>query len=214
MPTTRPVEPGAASGGVVARRVDLTVAEQVDGLADWLAGRFGRLDVFVHAAAILRNRRLRELSLAEFEQTMAVNFLSAVRLTKRLLPLFDRAGGGSIINISSRAGVQGFDRETDYCAAKFALEGFSYSLALELRESNIAVNLVTPGVRIKPTSVTRAEFAAWPPERRAEYHDPAVMGDAFVYLALQRGDGVTGRRFNALELAEAVRREGWTYTPR
>ena len=54
-----------------------------------------------------------------------------------------------------------------------------------------------------------AEHAAWDPARRAEYHDPAVMADAFVYLALQDGRGVTGRRFDACQLVERVHREGW-----
>lgn len=205
----------AAANRMIPYQADLALPAATEALAEWLAARYARLDVLVHAAAVLRNQPLAELTLAEFEATLEINFTSMVRLVKLLLPQIEaagRQGGASIINVSSRAGVQGFALETDYCAAKFALEGFSYSLAQELRGSQVAVNLVTPGVRIKPTSVTRAEFAAWPAERRAPFHDPAVMTDAFVYLAGQGNGGVTGRRFDAFELSERVRREGWTLT--
>jgi NAD(P)-dependent dehydrogenase (short-subunit alcohol dehydrogenase family) len=120
-------------------------------------------------------------------------------------------GRGAIVNVSSAAGIRPFADETDYCAAKYGLEGFSYSLALELAPRNISVNLVTPDYRIKPTSVTTAEFASWPAEHRAMYRDPIDMADAFAYLVLQypREGGVTGQRFDAFELAEEVRRAGW-----
>ena len=66
---------------------------------------------------------------------------------------------------------------------------------------------MTPGYRIKPTSVTAAEFAAWPAERQADFRDPLDMAAAFAFLAVQYpGEGgVTGQRFDAFELAEAVR---------
>lgn len=197
--------PPAGRTNLQTRVVDLADPAQTEAFADWVVGAFDRLDIFVHAAAILRNQPLQDLTMAQFEATMEINFMSMARLVKRTLPHMAAAGSASIINISSRAGIQGFAKETEYCAAKFALEGFSYSLALELKEQNIAVNLVSPGVRIKPTSVTREEFARWPPERQAEYNDPAVMADAFVFLARQNGQGITGQRFNAFELAEKVR---------
>jgi NAD(P)-dependent dehydrogenase (short-subunit alcohol dehydrogenase family) len=80
-----------------------------------------------------------------------------------------------------------------------------------LAPRNVSVNLVTPGYRIKPTSVTAAEFAAWPPERQAQVRDPLDMADAFAWLAVQypATGGVTGQRFDAFELAEEVRRTGW-----
>ena len=82
---------------------------------------------------------------------------------------------------------------------------------MELSPLNISVNVVSPGYPIKPTSITAAEFATWPAERRNAYRDPIDMADAFAYLAvaIPREGGVTGQRFDAFELAEEVRRKGW-----
>ena len=101
------------------------------------------------------------------------------------------AGRGSIINISSRAARMPFPGEAEYCAAKFGLEGFSYAIAEEFKPHNISVNLLTSGKDIgdrpiKPTSVTAAEFAAWPEARRNKYRDSMELSsEAFVFLALQ-----------------------------
>jgi NAD(P)-dependent dehydrogenase (short-subunit alcohol dehydrogenase family) len=151
------------------------------------------------------------LTAADFDERIEVNLLAPVRLIREFLPAMGERGRGAIINVSSAAGIRPFANETDYCAAKYGLEGFSYSLAMELSPLNISVNLVSPGYAIKPTSVTAAEFAAWPAERRNDYRDPIDMADAFAYLALQfpREGGITGKRFDAFELAEEVRRKGW-----
>jgi NAD(P)-dependent dehydrogenase (short-subunit alcohol dehydrogenase family) len=121
---------------------------------------------------------------------------------------------GSIINVSSRAGVEGFPLETAYCASKFGLEGFSRALAMELREYNIAVNTITPGgvsygVRIKPTSVTQAQYDALDEREKASWQDPMLLTEAFVYLAFQDAGGVTGERIHAYPLSERIRQEGW-----
>jgi NAD(P)-dependent dehydrogenase (short-subunit alcohol dehydrogenase family) len=185
-------------------------------LVEEIMDRYGGVDALVNNAAILRLKPFLELAADAFDETLAVNLLAPVRLTRALLPPMLARGRGAIINVSSAAGVRAFADETDYCAAKFGLEGFSYSLALELAPRNVGVNLVTPGYRIKPTSVTAAEFAAWPAERRAAYRDPIAMADAFAFLALQYPSegGVTGRRFDAFALAERVRREGWDWPRR
>jgi NAD(P)-dependent dehydrogenase (short-subunit alcohol dehydrogenase family) len=129
-------------------------------------------------------------------------FIGAMRAARR----------GSIINVGSGASTKGFTGETHYCAAKFGLEGFSEALAIEARGDNVAVNRLSPGFRIKPTSVTLADAAALDPEPSAQWRDPAPMVDAFIYLALQDASGIAGQRFNAFELAERVRAEGWSLT--
>ena len=201
----------AAGGTIETHPTDLGRAEEVDRLAATVLDRHGRVDVLINNAAILRMTPFRDLAAEAFDETIAVNLLAPVRLIRAFLPRMVERGRGAIVNVTSAAGVRGFVDETDYCASKFGLEGFSYSLAMELQPLNVSVNLVGPGYRIKPTSVTAAEFAGWPPERRAEYRDPIAMADAFAFLALQDGGGITGQRFNAFELAERVRNDGWDW---
>jgi NAD(P)-dependent dehydrogenase (short-subunit alcohol dehydrogenase family) len=202
-----------SAGGVIETIVvDLASPAETARLASDVTARHGGVDALINNAAILRMTAFLDLSEDAFEETIAVNLLAPARLTRALLPAMLERGRGAIINVSSAAGIRPFADETDYCAAKYGLEGFSYSLALELAPHNVSVNLVSPGYRIKPTSVTAAEFASWPAERQAEFRDSIDMADAFAYLAVQYPNegGVTGQRYDAFALSEEVRRMGWT----
>ena len=202
---------GESCGSVETYVADLSQPKTVAALTSQIVERHGGVDAIVNNAAILRMIPFVTLAATDFDETIAVNLLAPVRLTRAFLPAMQERGRGAIVNVSSAAGIRPFANETDYCASKYGLEGFSYSLAIELSPLNISVNLVSPGYPIKPTSVTAAEFAAWPAERRDDYRDPIDMADAFAYLALQfpREGGITGKRFDAFELAEEVRRKGW-----
>jgi NAD(P)-dependent dehydrogenase (short-subunit alcohol dehydrogenase family) len=202
----------SAGGAIETIVADLASPAETARLASDVTARHGGVDALINNAAILRMTAFLDLSEDAFEETIAVNLLAPARLTRALLPAMLERGRGAIINVSSAAGIRPFADETDYCAAKYGLEGFSYSLALELAPRNVSVNLVSPGYRIKPTSVTAAEFASWPAERQAEFRDPIDMADAFAYLAVQypNEDGVTGQRYDAFALSEEVRRMGWT----
>jgi len=186
----------------------------VRGMAAEVLRRFGRLDILVNNAALLILKPFAELSLEEWDRTIAVNLRGPVLTCKLFLETMKKQGGGSIINVSSRAGIKGFTREVPYCTSKFGLEGFSRSLAMELQPYNIAVNTITPGTlpngaHIKPTSLTQAEYEALSEAERAQYADAMLLTEAFIFLALQRGDGVTGERVQAYELSDKIRREGW-----
>jgi NAD(P)-dependent dehydrogenase (short-subunit alcohol dehydrogenase family) len=204
----------AEKGCVETLSLDLSQDTAVQQLIDHVIHKYGRVDVLVNNAARLPRLTLQEMSMASFEKTIVVNLLAPVRACKLCLEPMRAQGRGSIINVSSAAGVKGFVQETDYCAAKFGLEGFSWSLAMEVQTDNIAVNVVTPGggkVRapIKPTSISQAQFEAMSAEEKARWVDPIVMTEAFVFLALQDGQGVTGQRFEANALSERIREEGW-----
>lgn len=201
-----------ARGGAIETYVsDLGQPEAISRLAEEIIARHGGVDAIVNNAAILRQVPFVDLAAADFDETIAVNLLAPARLARAFLPSMRERGRGAMVNVSSAAGVKPFATETDYCATKYGLEGFSYSLALELAPLNISVNVVSPGYLIKPTSVTAAEFAAWPAERRNAYRDSIDMADAFAYLARQYPceGGVTGQRFDAFALAEEVREKGW-----
>ncbi len=120
--------------------------------------------------------------------------------------------GGSIINVSSRAGVMGFKDEAAYCTSKFGLEGLTRALAVELEETTVSINSTTPGLKIKPTSMSEQAFQNLPASQQQAWNDPEALTPAFVFLALCRGE-VSGHRFDAYRLSEAVRREGYDLTP-
>lgn len=205
----------AEGGKITALTVDISDDASVSRLAEQVLERFGRLDVLVNNAAQLIFKDFAELAFEEVDSMLKVNLRAALLLCKLFLPAMIQQKRGSIINVSSFAGVRPFEKETVYVATKFALEGFSRSLALEVKKHNIAVNTITPGgasagVRIKPTSLTQAEFEKLSPSEQEKWADAIVMTEAFVYLALQDGSGVTGERLLAYEFSERIRREGWS----
>jgi short-subunit dehydrogenase len=108
-------------------------------------GAFGTVDVLINNAAIPKRRRVTDLSVSEFQQTMRVNLESPVRMTLSLLPGMLERGRGSIVNVSSMGGRLGITHESAYCAAKFGLCGWSEALALDLWDTPIEVRLIQPG---------------------------------------------------------------------
>lgn len=195
---------------VLTLTVDVTDDGQMERMAHQVLTRFGQLDVLVNNAAQLVYKPFMEQPFEEWDAILRVNLRGAVLGCKLFLGAMKARQRGSIINVSSNAGVRASALTSAYCTSKFALEGFSRALALELQPYNVAVNTITPGgPRIKPTSMTQAEFDALSAEEQARFDDPMLLTEAFVYLALQDGGGVTGERVSAWALSEQIRREGW-----
>jgi short-subunit dehydrogenase len=105
----------------------------------------GRLHVLVNNAGMPLHKRIYHTSADEAERVMDVNFMSCVWCTFAALPHMLREGGGSIVNVSSFAGVVAPPRETLYAASKRAMDGFTQGLWTELEGSNIHVGLLTLG---------------------------------------------------------------------
>jgi short-subunit dehydrogenase len=120
---------------------DLDAAERL-GVEAWDA--LGGLDVLVNNAGTPKRRRATALTATDVEATMAVNFLAPARMTLALLPrMLER--GGTVVNVGSMGGRVGIAHEAAYCASKFALSGWSESLAIDLAGTTVRVVLVQPG---------------------------------------------------------------------
>ena len=105
----------------------------------------GPLDVVVNNAAIPMRRPTQRLTMAEVERTMTVNFYSPVAITLALLPRMLERRSGTIVNVSSMGGRLGITGEAAYSASKFALAGWSESMAVDLYGTGVAVKLILPG---------------------------------------------------------------------
>ena len=103
------------------------------------------IDVLVNNAAIPKRRVVTALDPAEVETVMAVNFFAPVRLMLAVLPRMLDRGDGVIVNVSSMGGRLGIVHEAAYCASKFALCGWTESMAVDLHGSGVAVKLIEPG---------------------------------------------------------------------
>ena len=126
--------------------VDVSDSTQVDAWFDEIAGRYGRIDVLVNNAGIAGpTAPVEEIAPADWERTIAVDLNGPFYCTRRAVPLLRAAGGGSIVNISSSAAFFGFPLRTPYAACKWALLGFTKTLAMELGPEGIRVNALCPG---------------------------------------------------------------------
>lgn len=194
----------AAGLQAVACPADLTDPQQVARVFALVAAQHASVDVLANVAGVIVVRTLEETSDEEWQRLIAVN-LSAPFLTCRAAaPLMKRAGRGSIINVSSRAGVLGFADEVAYCASKWGLEGLSRAVAEDLGPHGVAVNTVTPGT---PTHTAMSE-QTYSAELRMVWRDPDVITPAFVHLAEQTPQGLHNQYVNAWELSEGLRAQG------
>ena len=126
------------------------VADLGDGAAAGELGRrawddLGGIDVLVNNAAMPKRRPVAALDPAEVEQVMRVNFFGPMRLTLAVLPRMLERRRGLIVNVSSVGGRLGIVHETAYCASKFALCGWSESMAVDLHGTGVSVKLIQPG---------------------------------------------------------------------
>ncbi len=112
---------------------------------DSILGDYGRIDHLINNAGIAVFKKFVDTSLQDFQKQIDANLYGVFNFTKAVVPHFISRKGGSIINISSIAGKNGFVYGTTYAASKHAVMGFTRSLMMELREFNIRVAAVCPG---------------------------------------------------------------------
>ncbi|MEC3957249.1 glucose 1-dehydrogenase [Nocardia sp. CDC153] len=183
------------------------VHHDVTGESDWQAAvseattRFGRLDVLVNNAGILRFKRIVEMSLDEFQAIMAVNVTGAFLGIKTAAPALTAAGGGSIVNVSSVEGFVGAAGLSAYSASKFALRGLTKSAARELGHSGIRVNSIHPGGIATPMTASVAGasgvdgnsfFSELPIPR---WGRPVEVSEVALFLASDASSYCTGGEF-------------------
>jgi NAD(P)-dependent dehydrogenase (short-subunit alcohol dehydrogenase family) len=141
---------------------DVADAQHVDRLFDDVRQSLGGLDVLVNNAGIAGpTAAVEEISPDDWSRTMAVNITGQFLCARRAVPFLKAAGGGSIINMSSAAGRLGYPLRTPYVASKWAVIGFTQSLAMELGPHDIRVNALLPGIvegeRIRRVITARAD---------------------------------------------------------
>ncbi len=129
---------------VLAIAADVTVNEQVELLVDQTIRHFGRIDVLVNNVGRSTRSAVMDVSPDDFSQLLEINFLSAVRCTRAVMPHLLRSRG-HLINIGSLSGKSASRYVGAYAATKFALAGYTQQLRLELSPQGVHVMLVSPG---------------------------------------------------------------------
>lgn len=187
----------AESIGTAARFVRHDVGNETDWRAavDTAVGEFGSVDVLVNNAAICKVVPLVEQDTAGFEQMLRVNLIGAFLGMQAVTGPMQAAGGGSIVNISSQAGVQGLAGYTAYGASKWGLRGMSKVAAIELGPLGIRVNTVYPGMIDTPMiahlEVERG-LGGHPGAPLTRVGTPEEVADVVAFLASDASSYITG----------------------
>ena len=141
----------AGVGAVLAVAADVTEASEVEGLIDATIARYGTVDVLVNnAGGTGRRSPFDQLSDEEWFEILDLNLISAVRLTRAVLPYMRRQRWGRIINVASESGTQPSTLKPHYNAAKAALINLTKCLSKTCGEHGILVNAVSPATTITP----------------------------------------------------------------
>jgi NAD(P)-dependent dehydrogenase (short-subunit alcohol dehydrogenase family) len=206
-------------GEAVANGADVSNFAQAGEMIAQAVKAFGKLDVLINNAGILRDRMLVNMTEAEWDAVIKVHLKGtfapahhAARYFRDLNKTTGQPANGRIINTSSVSGIYGNIGQTNYGAAKIGIAGFTIIAARELRRYGVTVNGIAPGALTRLTENLGGPVT----EERRERMNPRWVAPIAVWLASLESGDVTGRVFEAsggvLAIAEGYHR-GPTHEP-
>jgi NAD(P)-dependent dehydrogenase (short-subunit alcohol dehydrogenase family) len=151
-------------------KMDLTDIDSIKSAVATVLKNEGRIDVLINNAGMHSGGAIETTPLETIKLQMDTNFIGMVNVTREVLPAMRKQGGGTIINFSSIGGLMGLPYQAFYSASKFAIEGFSEALRMEIKHFKINVVLINPGDFRTSNSSNRRNFLA-PTDEHDPYHE-------------------------------------------
>ncbi len=179
--------------------VDVRDRQKLQSLVESIISRYGRIDILINNAGIIRDRTFLKMSDDEWHDVMDINLNSVFTISKLILPHMKESGYGRIVSASSINGYVGTFGQTNYSSSKAAIMGFTKSLAKEVGKYGITVNAVAPGfiqtdmTASMPAAVIEAGMAAIPVGRAGQ---PKDVAHAYLFLASREAGFVNGEILN------------------
>jgi NAD(P)-dependent dehydrogenase (short-subunit alcohol dehydrogenase family) len=198
----------ASSPNITATKVDLVDAEALDAWLDAAITDLGGVDVLINNAGIKGPTAfVEDIGLDEWRESLAVGLDTQFLTVRKVAPLMKAQRSGSIINVSSMAGVYGYGRRTPYAAAKWAVIGFTKSVAVEVGPHGVRCNAICPGSvagarmeaviaaeaagRSVDASVVAAEYVEGQSIKR--FVEPSEIADLCLFLASPASSMISGQ---------------------
>ena len=200
--------PGQASGYVV----NVTKEKEVDDTAQDVVKRYGRLDIMVANAGIVRAYEITDFPLADWQQTIEVNLTGYFICARTAARIMKKQKSGTIIEINSKSGKKGSYKNCAYAASKFGGIGLTQSIALDLAPYGVRVNAICPGNLLDSPLWVNSLFDQYAKkwgiskeEVRKKYIDQVPLGrsctyedvaNVVVFLAGEQSSYMTGQAIN------------------
>ncbi|KRB70659.1 SDR family NAD(P)-dependent oxidoreductase [Noviherbaspirillum sp. Root189] len=216
-----------SGGKAIAQHSDISTFAGADQLVADCLQAFGKIDVMVNNAGILRDRMSFNMSEQEWDQVIAVCLKGSFACSRSAIRAMRAAGtGGRIINIASRSGLRGIMGQANYAAAKAGVLGLTRTLAQEVSKYGITVNAISPRAVTDmtnsiPDDVKAKKDAAWKDSSVVLRGTAEQVAPAALYLALDESDWINGQVIGIAgdklslwshphEVSEAFMFGGWT----
>ncbi|MGB0633098.1 MAG: 3-oxoacyl-ACP reductase FabG [Flavobacteriaceae bacterium] len=187
-------------GKIFFQKVDVTDQNSVDNAIDEIIKQHGKIEILINNAGIIRDRSFLKMSEEEWDSVMNVNLKSLYVVTRAVIPHMKENGYGRIVSASSINGTAGAFGQTNYCATKAGISGFTRALCKEVGRFGITANAVAPGfiqsamTDSMPEEVINAGIKMIPVGRIGTAED---MGHAYLFLASKESGFVSGITLHA-----------------
>jgi NAD(P)-dependent dehydrogenase (short-subunit alcohol dehydrogenase family) len=190
-------------GSVKTHLADLTVTSQVDRVVTDTIEAFGKIDVLVNCAGIIKTGSIEDTTLGDWDIMMNVNLRSMFYLTQKCVPHLVRTKG-NVVNVSSVTGTRAFPNVLAYCVSKAATDQLTRCAALELASRGVRVNAVNPGVVVtnlhKRGGMSEANYEKFV-ENAQNTHPlgragtPEEVAELILFLASDKAGWITGATY-------------------
>lgn len=186
----------AAGGSAVASTLSISEPQNAQGIVDTALDAFGRVDIVVNNAGIIRDAIFHKMSWADWQDVIQVHLHGSFGLSRAAAAQFREQNGGSLVHMTSTSGLIGQVGQANYMAAKMAIVGMSRGIALDMRRYNVRSNCVAPFAWSRMTSSipneTEAEKAR---VARFQQMEPDKVAPLVVFLGSDEARDISGQIF-------------------
>src|ERR1700735_3460559 len=191
-----------AGGKAIAHGADISAHRAAEDLVRTAISEFGRLDILVNVAGILRDRMIFNMTAEEWDAVIRVHLRGTFNTSKFAAAhwrgIRDEAANNRIINFTSVSGLHGAPGQPNYAAAKMGIVGLTYSLANSLGRYGATANAISPGAATRMTDSVPDDRRRMPTSSASDERSPDNVAPIVAYLASERSGWITGRVIHSM----------------